>query len=603
MRTKPAIYGFSILLLVSLCLPLFPPSRAVAQLDQKEKAEKELERKQDLERKTLALLDEIAAGAWGLKLAENRSYVLASVAELLWERDDKRARNMYWEALNSLNLTPAPPTANQKGKSATNDKIASQYFEIYMPRQEFLRRVARRDPQLALDMLRATRQPPLELKNVQHLLPDESDLEQQIAGEAAARDPQRAMQIARESLARGLTVQLLNLLSRLVQQDANLGAEFAGDLIGKLRTENFDTSMHAPVIAVSLLEASRTRPNVLLAEPQGTTKYRRLKLNDEQKRDLVDLMLNAALSATSKGGYASYLTEMMPEIEQFAPGKVALVQSRLAESNRALGAEQKEWNTYNSLARSGNAEEMIRAAATVSESSRDTFYREAVLIAVMGGRADSLREFINSEVTDKSRRNSLIDSLDTEQIGYAASRGQTEELKKLLGQIRLKEQRARAMAEMAILLEKKGQHREALELLDEAQALIKIDLKSQTQSDALLSLVLGYALVSPAKAFSIIEPLIDRANDEVSKLLLLDKVIKSGFVKKNEIIMNTPGLPLDFAMFKYGLGVSALASADFNRTKAAADRFQRLELRIMARLMLAQALLRSQEEGAKNTEQ
>jgi hypothetical protein len=40
------------------------------------------------------------------------------------------------------------------------------------------------------------------------------------------------------------------------------------------------------------------------------------------------------------------------------------------------------------------------------------------------------------------------------------------------------------------------------------------------------------------------------------------------------------------------------ANADFNRTKATADRFQRNELKIMARLLIAQALLRNLEQAA-----
>ena len=54
-------------------------------------------------------------------------------------------------------------------------------------------------------------------------------------------------------------------------------------------------------------------------------------------------------------------------------------------------------------------------------------------------------------------------------------------------------------------------------------------------------------------------------------------------------------LPVDFLVFKYGRGINALANADFNRTRALADRFQRNELRIMARLMLVKSLLHSPE--------
>ena len=56
-------------------------------------------------------------------------------------------------------------------------------------------------------------------------------------------------------------------------------------------------------------------------------------------------------------------------------------------------------------------------------------------------------------------------------------------------------------------------------------------------------------------------------------------------------------------MFKYGKAIAALASADFDRTKAAADRFERNELRLMVRLLLAQALLRSDDQALKSGEE
>ncbi|MFN2500258.1 MAG: hypothetical protein ABR557_14340, partial [Pyrinomonadaceae bacterium] len=139
-------------------------------------------------------------------------------------------------------LNAAAPAGGSTAKRS-NDKIENQYWMTFTLRREFLHRVARRDTQLALDMLRATRQPPPDLTNVKYRLPDESDLEQEIASEAAARDPQRALQIARESLGRGLRLQLLNMLMKLNERDTDLASEFAGDVIGKLRTENFETNM------------------------------------------------------------------------------------------------------------------------------------------------------------------------------------------------------------------------------------------------------------------------------------------------------------------------------------------------------------------------
>ena len=228
---------------------------------------------------------------------------------------------------------------------------------------------------------------------------------------------------------------------------------------------------------------------------------RRLKLSDEQRRDLVELITDAALGVAVNPNLFSSITQIMPEVEQFAPERLAMVRKKLAEFDRGLDKEQKGWNEYNELVMKGTPEDMLKAAATAADDKREGLYQQAVIVAVMRGRADAFRESINNQIEDESRRKSLIDSLDSEQIGFAAYRGQTDELQKLLPQIRLKEARARAMAELAILLEKKGDHDEALKFLDEAQSLIKVeikvDLKSETQSDALMTLMLASALVDP----------------------------------------------------------------------------------------------------------
>jgi len=187
-----SIFWFA-LLLISLS--------AFAQESDKEKREKEAERKQQIERKTYVLVDEIAGAAPGLKLPENRSFILAAAADLLWEHDEPRARNLFWDALNILNLmnSSLQVAKGEKPSAKEKEQNFSQYFAVFTLRQQLLQRVARRDPQLALDMLRSSRQAMLEpradwvrdgfsLSDDGYSLPDDRLLEQQIATEAAARD-------------------------------------------------------------------------------------------------------------------------------------------------------------------------------------------------------------------------------------------------------------------------------------------------------------------------------------------------------------------------------------------------------------------------------
>lgn len=617
MRIKFQLPSFSILLLLAFSVGLLNPSSVPAQANEKEKAQKELERRQELERKTLGLLDEIVAGSWSLKLPENRAFVMTTAADLLWTRDEKRARNLFWEALHGIaspvsqagddpkTKSPTPKDSTTKIPAGDNSKRLNEYYAAFAGRQEFLRRVARRDPQLALDMLRATRlpPPPQQSMNANYRLPDESDLEHEIANEAAARDPKRALQIARESLTKGLSFGLLNVLFRLNQQSPETASEFASDLIDKLQTANLNTDLVACVMSVELLRIARSQQDAQI-ENAAVLGAGRLKLSDDQKRELVEILTNAALSVSADRKLLFNLSEVMPEIEEFAPDRAAKIRTRMAETKRTLTNEQKDWNLYSSLAEKGTPEELIKAAAKTSNDVRQEMYLAAVMNAISKGKADALREFIKSNVEDESQRSSLNDLLDEQQVGWAVSQGKIEELQKVLPSIRLKEKRAEALAELAILLEKKGEHAKAIELLDDAQALVKVDFASRTRSDALMVVMLACSLVDPSRAFALIEPVIDRANDNISMLLLLDKVIKSGAVKNGEIIMQRPGLiSLDYAIFKYGPGVVALANADFNRTGAMADRFQRNELRLMARLMIAQALLHVSEPVAKKNSQ
>src|SRR5947209_17116912 len=97
---------------VLILLPLSPLSAQTPEdqspLNQQEREQKALEMKKELERKTFALLDEVISSAGALKLPENRALVLSSAADLLWTRDDKRARALFKEAINTLNSVSVP---------------------------------------------------------------------------------------------------------------------------------------------------------------------------------------------------------------------------------------------------------------------------------------------------------------------------------------------------------------------------------------------------------------------------------------------------------------------------------------------------------------
>lgn len=576
-----------------LCLSTSALGQTQAQTDEN------LRQTTELKRKAYVLVDEIANGAHGLKLPENRSHVLASAADLLWPYDEKRARALFWDALSSIHLMTM--AAGNGGSSKQSSKKHERlYRAIFALRQDLLRTVARHDPQLALDMLRSTRQLPAEQINASFKLPDDSVLEQEIATEAAARDPEQSLKLARERLAKGLTFQLLESLDRLNSRNQEVGTKFAGDIIDKLQTRNLAADVFGSRIAIELVEGSRTPSSPSERKELESVGWKQLRLDTEKRRQLVEMIANAALTPSANSTLLNSVSDIMQEIQEFVPERVALLQRKISAFEQTLNKEQRTWNDYNAMVRNRSPEDMIAASLKSDEEQRQMLRREAIVVAIHRKRADALREFIKNEIKDDSVQRAMMDDLDSEQITAATARGDADELRTLLPRVRRPEERARAMAEIAVVLEKNGDHDEAVKLLDEARTLLKVDFESEIQTNALLALVAAYAVVDPPKGFVIVERTIDRANAQISKALLLDKIVKTGVVKNGEFqLQNSSSISPDLMLFKYGKAVMALANADFNRTKAAADRFDRTELRLWARLLLAQAILVTDERRTR----
>src|SRR5262245_45627348 len=106
--TSPAKASILLLwaIIVTMVVPNVPPFAVRAQTNRPEAvadSQKEKEA-QELEKKTLVLLNDLASAAWSLKLPENRLLIMSGTADLLWSVDQKRARTVYWDALNAVNL-------------------------------------------------------------------------------------------------------------------------------------------------------------------------------------------------------------------------------------------------------------------------------------------------------------------------------------------------------------------------------------------------------------------------------------------------------------------------------------------------------------------
>src|SRR5215475_3157568 len=191
-----------------ICPPVLAQTPAQPQSQKEDK---------ELEKKALALLDEIVGEAMSLRLVENRIYVLTTAANLFWKRNEARGRALLAEAVNQFMATQ--PTPSQAPSQTEPDGLqALQAMASRMElRTQLLQTLAARDSQMALDFLRASRLP--DMGKLLGGKGSSRDFEMQLAARVAENDPRTALQIAEDSLKQGINHQVYEIWAILLNKD------------------------------------------------------------------------------------------------------------------------------------------------------------------------------------------------------------------------------------------------------------------------------------------------------------------------------------------------------------------------------------------------
>lgn len=580
---------------LTLCL-LILSSTAAAQLPQSTKQESEEEKakaRKELERKALVLLDETLEGAQVLKLAENRAALRVQAADLLWPRDEKRARALFRDAATDL-------AAMRMGDLNRDDRA---YWMAVQMRSQLLYTVAARDAQLALELLRESRPVSEDGTAAPAGDPDmELRMEQSLTALAAESDPKAALRLAEESLSKGVTYGVLGLLERLRYKDAEAATKLAGKIVEKLRGETLGGGRESWMVAGSLLRS------VLLPQsgeqlyfgmgmtpsPARTNeKPKPLVMEDSDVRELADLVASAALKDSSGNGafgMMMMIRPLMPELEKRVPARAAQLRLKLAEMDKVLDPRAKAWAQYDSIM-SKTPEGIIEEAAKAPAEMREQLYMAAATKLFKAGEVEKARA-IATENLRGQERDQMLAFLDNAEVTRAVEKGNTDDARAVVSRIKSKERRASALAELALAYAAKGDKKTAGGLLEEARSLLDRQPDNEREVEALLEVARGYALVELAKTFEMIDPLIDQANDMMSAAALLEKFgAGGGMFRKGEMVLG-PGMGELGGMYaRYIKALAELSRVDFDRTRQTADRFNRDEARLMARLIVARSIL------------
>ncbi len=259
---------------------------------------------------------------------------------------------------------------------------------------------------------------------------------------------------------------------------------------------------------------------------------------------------------------------------------------------------------YEPLMRNGSTDAILTAAADAPPQMRNSLYMMAAGRLMQAGDVDRARQITKDNLSG-AERDQMLARIDQLAIANAIKRHKIDDAKEIILRLSSREARAGAFAELAAaIMMAQGDRKLALELLDEAYKLINSPPANQKQIDALMQVAGAYALVEPARAFELINPLIVQANEMIAAAALLDKFGSGqGLFKRGEMLLQLSFSAANGPYVQHLRKLTSLARADFERTKTAVDGFQRDEIRLMGRLLIAQSVLSDRIGNYKNPNQ
>lgn len=597
-------------LLLALLLGQHPPAAARGQALQPtpatrrggDDAETEAARA-ELERKALALLDEALAEAAGLKLGENRVRAQLTVARLLWPRDPAAAREAFDAA--------AAGVAELNARVDPEDQQFYGAAQVVMQlRGELAQLAGQHDPQAALDFLRASRPAYAEALAAAGYGQHEQTVELNLAAQVAAREPGRALEMAEESLSRGVTTGLTNVVGNLRSKDPAAAARLAAALVRRLRADELPHNYEASAAAQNLLHMSRpgeSRPAHVqegrIAVVGAPGQAGAVPLLDEQtRRELVNKVLAALPSVTStqSGAYNLYqaLQAILPEAERYAPGRAAALRRRADELEGALNPQARMMRPYEEVMSAGTVEALLDAAAKAPPEARDALYTQAAWKAFNEGQDAGRARQILDNVSNPQQRAQVRRSMEQQAQARAAEQGDFAGARQAIARMSSADDRVAALLQLANHASAAGDAQAARQTLEEARAVVEGQTRGQQQFGYRLQIAHAYARVDAGAAFEAVEAAVARLDVMLDAAAEVDGFGYDSF--KDGELKPQGGFYWHDLIQRCAQTLAALAPSDFERAAAAAKKFRRPEARTTAQLTLVANILGAPRRGRRN---
>ena len=532
------------------------------------------EKADELKKQAVEFLRETAQDVGNLRTLENRISFSAEIAGLMWFHDEKESRTMYQKTIadfrqllleinlqyNALDATEQTEEVYDDflyGGTSSKSLLVRKLTKAMGVRQQIALSIAEHDAQMGYDFFSSTAQIITNPQLVSQFSERDVYFELKLIDFMAEQDVDKALEAGRKLLSKGKTVELLGLLKKIYAKDDKKGADFGEEILSKIKSESTKTSNFYYLITILNMGAENL-------EKIKETPDKKPVFSQSSLRDIADLMAQEVLKSTEMDVSEANRYAMI--IEKFSPARAAQIRLKFKDTKKA---ETVTSNNDAIRVESGNNRQ--EEIADQQKQQQQVF--------------EDIKKLGDKQLPKEEREKIVAKS------------------RQIISKVKNREQKIIGLSLLASQVAVLGDKELANEIMLEARNLVPLAPKNYKDYLGVWMLSSGYAQVDTDKAFPILEDTIFRLNETISAFIKVGEFIdvNSDFIEDNEVQVGSFGGDLTRGLLSElgaaNVTLTALAKADFARTKSLTNKFDRLEVRILAKMLVLRAVL-----GEKKTE-
>jgi len=528
----------------------------------------------ETEKKALDLVETLSEQVLNLHASANRIRAGSQVADLLWVRDEKRARTLFGAAVSQL--------ANEISELDYGDpNVYTEMGRIYQLRQELLMRLAAHDGDLAIAALNQTRfQGDNRNRYSGNWTADsEANLEVSLANVIVGKSPESALKLVRSSLSRGVSGNIISFLPTLYKKDAKSAQTLYQEIAGKIKEDNVGRNGELANNAWNLL-----------------TSFQPPQADEDTYRDLLTSMLNNLIAMNRQTQQGINMAQSMyyqvdrvlPLVEKYAPTRAAELREWSRGVEKTIDPNAQMYQELRRVSEKGTVDDILALVPKAPPGFQNLLYQNAAWKAVSTGDTARAKE-IAEKIADPVQRRQVMDQLDNQAARTAEGNNRVVEARRLAEKATTINRKIDVLLQTATSLagsDKKA----ALDLLSEAKSALASTPQSAAELNAQMQLIQAYLRLDPEQAFGQLQPLVVRLNELVAAAVVLDGV-DYRYLKDGEWVMQGGGNVLCNLVMSLDRMLASLGRVDFDRARTLADQIGRPEMRVMMEIDLVQTTL------------